>query len=137
MHISKKPLRILVISIVIAFLVLGGAFAYRALHTSGKFHGNLVKNPNHFRMDASYFNGTEGCVLPLQKDQWLKVQMQVEKGEMTLRIADAAGAPLYEGDGSACSEFLLAVPETGDYSVSLTGHRAKGYVEITVLEAEE
>ena len=137
MHISKKPLRILVISIVIAFLVLGGAFAYRALHTSGKFHGNLVKNPKHCRMDASYFNGTEGCVLPLQTDQWLKVQMQVEKGEMTLRIADAAGAPLYEGDGSACSEFLLAVPETGDYSVSLTGHRAKGYVEITVLEAEE
>ena len=137
MHISKKPLRILVISIVIAFLVLGGAFAYRALHTSGKFHGNLVKNPNHFRMDASYFNGTEGCVLPLQKDQWLKVQMRLEKGEMTLRIADETSAPLYQGDGSACSEFLLAVPETGDYSVSLTGHRANGYVEITVLEAEE
>ena len=137
MHISKKPLRILVISIVIAFLVLGGAFAYRALHTSGKFHGNLVKNPNHFRMDASYFTGTEGCVLPLQKDQWLKVQMRLEKGEMTLRIADETSAPLYQGDGSACSEFLLAVPETGDYSVSLTGHRANGYVEITVLEAEE
>ena len=137
MHISKKTLRILVISIVIAFLVLGGAFAYRALHTSGKFHGNLVKNPDHFRMDASYFNGTEGCVLPLQKDQWLKVQMRLEKGEMTLRIADAAGAPLYEGDGSACSEFLLAVPKTGDYSVSLTGHRAKGRVEITALDAEE
>ena len=63
--------------------------------------------------------------------------MQVEKGEMTLRIADETSAPLYQGDGSACSEFLLAVPETGDYSVSLTGHRAKGYVEITVLEAEE
>ena len=137
MHISKKPLRILVISIVIAFLVLGGAFAYRALHTSGKFHGNLVKNPNQFRMDASYFNGTEGCVLPLQKDQWLKVQMRLEKGEMTLRIADETSAPLYQGDGSACSEFLLAVPETGDYSVSLTGHRANGYVEIAVLEAEE
>lgn len=137
MHISKKPLRILVISIVIAFLVLGGAFAYRALHTSGKFHGNLVKNPDHFLMNASYFNGTDGCVLPLQKDQWLTAQMRLEKGEMTLRIADAAGAPLYEGDGSACSEFLLAVPKTGNYSVSLTGHRAKGYVEITVLEAEE
>ena len=137
MHTSKKTLRILVISIVIAFLVLGGAFAYRALHTSSKFHGNLVKNPDHFRMDASYFNGTEGCVLPLQKDQWLKVQMRLEKGEMTLRIADAAGAPLYEGDGSACSEFLLAVPKTGDYSVSLTGHRAKGRVEITALDAEE
>ena len=63
--------------------------------------------------------------------------MQVEKGEMTLCIADETSAPLYQGDGSACSEFLLAVPETGDYSVSLTGHRAKGYVEITVLEAEE
>ena len=75
--------------------------------------------------------------MPLQKDQWLKVQMQVEKGEMTLRIADETSAPLYQGDGSACSEFLLAVPETGDYSVSLTGHRANGYVEITVLEAEE
>ena len=81
MHISKKPLRILVISIVIAFLVLGGAFAYRALHTSDKFHGNLVKNPDHFRMDASYFNGTEGCVLPLQKDQWLKVQMRLKRAK--------------------------------------------------------
>lgn len=137
MHISKKPLRILAISIVITFLVLGGAFAYRALHASGKFHGNLVKNPDHFRMDTSYFNGTEDCVLPLQKDQWLKVQMRLEKGEMTLRIADAAGAPLYEGDGSACSEFLLAVPKTGNYSVALAGHRAKGRVEITALDAEE
>ena len=137
MHISKKPLRILAISIVITFLVLGGAFAYRALHASGKFHGNLVKNPDHFRMDTSYFNGTEDCVLPLQKDQWLKVQMQVEKGEMTLRIADETSAPLYQGDGSACSEFLLAVPKTGNYSVALAGHRAKGRVEITALDAEE
>ena len=137
MQISKKTLRILVILIVIALLVLGGAFDYRALHTSGRFQGNLVKNPDHFLMNASYFNGTDGCVLPLQKDQWLKVQMQVEKGEMTLRIADETSAPLYQGDGIACSEFLLAVPETGDYSVSLTGHRANGYVEITVLEAEE
>ena len=94
MHISKKPLRILVISIVIAFLVLGGAFAYRALHTSGKFHGNLVKNPDHFRMDASYFNGTEGCVLPLQKDQWLKVQMRLEKGEMSAHRRCSRCAPL-------------------------------------------
>ena len=135
MHISKKKLCILVV--VIALLVLGGAFAYRALHTSGKFQGSLVKNSDHFLMDASYFNGTDGCVMPLQKDQWLKVQMQVEKGEMTLRIADETSAPLYQGDGSACSEFLLAVPESGDYSVSLAGNRAKGHVEITVLEAEE
>ena len=78
MQISKKTFRILVILIVIALLVLGGAFAYRALHTSGRFQGNLVKNPDHFLMNASYFNGTDGCVLPLQKDQWLKVQMQVD-----------------------------------------------------------
>ena len=51
-----------------------------------------------------------------------------------MKILVLNGSPKRDkGTGQEIADFLLTVPKTGSYQISVTGHRAKGEISFTCI----
>ena len=58
----------------------------------------------------------------------LQVEIAQTKGSVDVRIGKEGEEPIYEGNNLIEISFALMIGKTGDYYISVTGNRAKGYV---------
>ena len=69
----------------------------------------------------------------LEAGEELKVSWNLEKGSVDLVIKNSAGEEIYKADGRKAedkSEFSVAAAESGEYTVYVSAHKAKGNIKV-------
>ncbi len=96
--------------------------------TSGIFDGSRVSNASEFQMEYSVLNREETAELVLQAGEQLRVALSHTEGTVDVTVGMDGNEPIYRGRGQQNAGFVLEIPETGNYRISVSGHRAKGNV---------
>lgn len=98
------------------------------------FDGSRTGNNNEFMMDYKVFNKTDSQDLIVEKGDTIHAEIIVEGGSLSFRIQREDEVPVYEGeDVSFSDEFDIDIEESGTYTVSVTGEKAKGSVSFIVV----
>lgn len=98
------------------------------------FDGSRTGNDNEFVMDYKVFNKTDSQDLIVEEGDTIHAEIIVEGGSLSIKIQKDDEAPVYESeDVSFSDEFDVDVEESGTYTVSVTGEKAKGSVSFTVV----
>lgn len=119
----KKHLRIL------CFLI--AALSFTACGVS--FNGSRRGNDHEFVMDYEMFNTTDSQSLTAQEGDIIHAKIVVLDGSLSFKIQKGDEVPVYEGvDVDFSDEFDVAVEDSGTYTVTVTGKRARGSVSFTV-----
>lgn len=116
--------------VLIALLLLAAAAAIAVIGRQSEFTGSRVKNPDAYLLDIQRMNGTDSHILTLKKGDTLAVTFETTGGRLTMEITAPDGEILYQGNGSEISEFTVAVPEDGTYTISVRAERAKGTIHV-------
>ena len=115
----KKQLVILCSCILVLSLTACGA----------DFDGSRTGNSNEFVMNYKVFNKTDSQNLIVEKGDTIHAEIVVEGGSLSIKIQKDDEVPIYEGvDVSSSDEFDIDIEESGTYTVSVTGEKAKGSV---------
>ncbi len=98
------------------------------------FDGSRTGNNNEFVMNYKVFNITDSQDLIVEKGNTIHAEIIVEGGSLSFKIQKDNEVPVYEGvDVSSSDEFDVDIEESGTYTVSVTGEKAKGSVSFTVV----
>lgn len=98
------------------------------------FDGSRIGNNSEFMMDYKVFNKTDSQDLIVEKGDTIHAEIIVEGGSLSFRIQREDEVPVYEDeDVSFSDEFDIDIEESGTYTVSVTGEKAKGSVSFIVV----
>lgn len=102
--------------------------------TSTRFSGSRTGNENELIMDYTIFNTTDSQELQLEKDDIVKIEVISKSGNVDISLRKADESPIYEETNIPTSTFQITIDESGTYTVSVAGKKAKGSVKITKEE---
>lgn len=98
------------------------------------FDGSRTGNNNEFVMDYKVFNKTDSQDLIVEEGDTIHAEIIVEGGSLSFKIQKDDEVPVYEGvDVSFSDEFDVDIGESGTYTVTVMGEKAKGSVSFTVV----
>lgn len=104
---------------------------------SSDFDGSRTGNDNEFSMEYKVLNKTDSQDLKLQDGDKINSKIIIDGGTLAIKIQKDDEEPIYESDGiSASNEFEVEVEESGIYTITVTGKKAKGSVNFTVVSVE-
>ena len=104
---------------------------------SSDFDGSRTGNDNEFSMEYKVLNKTDSQDLKLQNGDKINAKIIIDGGTLAIKIQKDDEEPIYESDGiSASNEFEVEVEESGIYTITVTGKKAKGSVNFTVVSVE-
>ena len=104
---------------------------------SSDFDGSRTGNDNEFGMEYKVLNKTDSQDLKLQYGDKINAKIIIDGGTLAIKIQKDDEEPIYESDGiSASNEFEVEVEESGTYTITVTGKKAKGSVNFTVVSVE-
>lgn len=121
--IVKKYLGILCFLILILTLTACGT----------DFDGSRTGNDSEFVMNYKMLNKMDSQDLVVTVGDVIHTKIIVEGGSLSFKIRKDDEAPMYEGkDVTSSDEFDVEIEESGTYTVTVTGKKAKGSVAFTV-----
>ncbi len=104
---------------------------------SSDFDGSRTGNDNEFSMEYKVLNKTDSQDLKLQNGDKINAKIIIDGGTLAIKIQKDDEEPIYESDGiSASNEFEVEVEESGIYTITVTGKKAKGSVNFNVVSVE-
>ena len=92
--------------------------------TGDIFDGSRVSNASEFQM-------------VLQAGEQLRVALSHTEGTVDVTVGMEGQEPIYRGNGQQNADFVLEIPETGNYRISVSGHQAKGKVSFIRIPGEQ
>ena len=102
---------------------------------SPDFNGSRTGNDNQLIMEYTAFNTTDSQDLVVEAGDTIHVGIVIEDGHLSYKIQKNDDEPIAESESIFFSEeFDVEVKESGTYTVTVTGEKAKGSVKITVGE---
>ncbi len=108
-------------------------FAFLLVSCSSTFDGSRTGNDSEFIMDYKVFNTTDTQDLTVEAGDTIHAKIVIEGGQLSFKIQKDEDAPICESvDSSSSDEFDVAIEESGTYTVTVTGAKAKGSVSFTV-----
>lgn len=115
---------------ILCFLI----FVFTLTACGTDFDGSRTGNDSEFIMEYKVLNTTDSQKLIVAEGDTIHAQIIVESGSLSFIVQkDDAQVPVYEGkDVSFSDEFDIGIEESGVYTVTVTGKKAKGYVSFTV-----
>ena len=85
-------------------------------------------------MEYRVLNTTDTQDLIAESGDIISGNIIVNKGSLSIKIQKDDEEPIYENNGiSVSNEFDVEINESGTYTVSVTGEKAKGSVSFTVV----
>ena len=99
--------------------------------TGSIFDGSRISDTSGFRMEYTILNRVESADLNLIEGDRLQVSLSHTEGNVDVTVRPEGKEPIYRGNGQQNADFVLEIPETGNYHISVTGHQAKGTVSFT------
>ena len=103
-------------------------FLLTGCRTGSVFDGSRVSDASGFRMEYSILNREESAGLNLTEGDRLQVSLSHTEGTVDVTVGMNGKEPIYRGNGQQNAEFVLEIPETGNYHISVSGHQAKGNI---------
>ena len=100
------------------------------------FDGSSAKNADSYHLDVKTMNGTDTHTLELKQGDTLKIQFEVAKGSLEMKITAPDGTAIYQGDGTA-TEFTVEAPMDGVYPIVVVGQKAEGSIHVDVQRSPE
>ena len=99
-----------------------------------KFDGSRTGNDSEFIMEYRVLNTTDTQDLIAESGDIISGKIIVNKGSLSIKIQKDEEEPLYESNGiSESTKFDVKINESGTYTVSVTGEKAKGSASFTVV----
>ena len=105
--------------------------------TGSAFDGSSVSDASGFRMEYSILNREESADLNLTEGDRLQVLLSHTEGTVDVTVRPEGKESVYRGSGQQNADFVLEIPETGSYHISVTGHQARGRVSFTRISGEQ
>ena len=103
----------------------------------GVFDGSRVSDASGFRMEYSILNREESAELNLTEGDRLRISLSHTEGSVDVTVGMEGQEPIYRGNGQQDADFVLEIPETGNYRISASGHQAKGKVSFIRIPGEQ
>ena len=128
--IKQKTIILSVILLVMGLLLTGCG-------RKNTFDGSRISNETEFRMEYSILDREESAELKLREGDQIKVHISHTAGNADVIVGQEGEEPIYKGTAQENADFILTVPETGCYHISVTGHRAKGEISFTGIPLKE
>lgn len=94
----------------------------------GRFDGSRSFDENSFRLEYTLLDRREDARLTLSGGDALRVRVAQESGGVDITVCMDGEAPIYEGHALTDIEFVLYIPQPGEYLIRVTGHGARGSV---------
>lgn len=102
---------------------------------SPDFNGSRTGNDKQLIMEYTAFNTTDSQDLVVEAGDTIHVEIVIEDGHLSYKIQKNDDEPIAESESIFFSEeFDVEVKESGTYTVTVTGEKAKGSIKITVGE---
>lgn len=92
------------------------------------FSGSKTGNDRQFLVDFSILNTTVENNMPLTEGDKVQVVIDIKKGSVDVVIKNENGTTAYQGNDAENSKFTIEIQESGTYTFSVTGKKAKGSV---------
>ena len=104
---------------------------------SPDFNGSRTGNDNQLIMEYTAFNTTDSQDLVVEAGDTIHTEIVIEDGQLSYKIQKNDDEPIAESESIFFSEeFDVEVKESGTYTVTVTGEKAKGSVKFVVENAE-
>ena len=110
------------------------AFMVSLTGCNTKFDGSRTGNDSEFIMEYSVLNKTDTQDLIAKSGDTIGGKIIVNKGSLSIKIQKNEDEPIFESKGiSESTEFDVEIDESGTYTVSITGEKAKESVSFKVV----
>ena len=128
--IAQKTINLAAILMAICLLLSG---------CGGKstFDGSRISDETEFRMEYNILDKEESAELKLTEGDQLQVSISHTTGNVDVIVGRNGEEPIYKGTGQENADFVLTIPQTGAYQISVRGHRAKGKISFTCIPLKE
>jgi hypothetical protein len=128
----KKEVVLIATAAIVLMIIIGHCYV---IHNQVRFDGDRVcsKNPDRFYLNFNLMNTDDSETMMLNEGEILHVSWQIDGGKADVMIGMADEAPIYRADNCGKGEnadFELIIPKTGEYTTSISAHRAKGWLEV-------
>lgn len=125
--------------LVLVLVVLGIAAWFLYKQPAVKFDGERTVSaaPASFSLRFNVLNTAESQTLAFQEGDTLSVSWLIESGSVDILISMAGEEPIYQANGRGKGDeaaFDLTIPKSGDYTITVTGKNAKGWLKFTTAE---
>ena len=124
-------------TIILSTILLAACLLLSGCGGKGAFDGSKTSDETLFRMEYSILDKEESAELKLAEGDQIQVHISHTAGNVDVIVGHNGEEPIYKGTVQENADFILTVPETGCYHVSVTGHRAKGEVSFTCIPLKE
>lgn len=105
-------------------------------NTESKFTGSKTCNDDQFLVDFEVLNKSlDGNIVLLAGDV-INVTVAVEEGSLDISIKDQSGNYIYKGNDVETAGFSVKAEEDGEYTCTVSGDNAKGFVHFIKVGAE-
>ena len=101
------------------------------------FDGSRISSETEFRMEYSVLDKEESAELQLTEGDQIQVSISHTAGNVDVIVGQKGEEPIYKGTGQENADFILTIPKTGSYHISVTGHGAKGEVSFIRIPLKE
>lgn len=116
-------------SIVLILVLLILTFSFTACSNSkSTFSGSKTGNNNQFLVDFDVLNKTVNHDMELLDGDSIETTIKIEKGNVDILVKNYNDTIIYQGNDVESGNFFLNITESGNYSFSITGQKAKGSV---------
>ncbi|GFO85118.1 hypothetical protein [Anaerostipes butyraticus] len=100
---------------------------------SPDFNGSRTGNDSQFIMKYTAFNTTDSQDLLVEAGDKINAKIVIDGGHLSIKIQKGQEEPVYESENVFFSnDFDLDIEESGTYTVTVTGKKAKGSVRFVV-----
>ena len=124
-------------TIILSTILLAACLLLSGCGEKGAFDGSKTSDETLFRMEYSILDKEESAELKLAEGDQIQVHISHTTGNVDVIVGQNGEEPIYKGTEQENADFILTVPKTGCYHVSVTGHRAKGEVSFTCIPLKE
>ncbi len=125
------------ITILLSAILLAACLLLSGCGGKGAFDGSKISSETVFRMEYSILDKEESAEMKLTEGNQIQVHISHNAGNVDVIVGQNSEEPIYKGTEQENADFILTVPKTGCYHISVTGHRAKGEISFTCIPSKE
>ena len=124
-------------TIILSAILLAACLLLSGCGGKSAFDGSRIFSETVFRMEYSILDREESAEMMLTEGDQIQVHISHTAGDVDVIVGENGEEPIYKGMQQENADFILTVPKTGYYHISVTGHRAKGEISFSRIPLKE
>ena len=124
-------------TIILFTILLAACLLLSGCGGKSAFDGSRTSEETGFRMEYSILDKEESAEMKLTEGDQIQVHISHTAGNVDVIVGQNGEEPIYKGTEQENADFILTIPKTGCYHISVTGHRAEGAISFTRIPLKE